>query len=118
MDIALLKSRAHRLYMTSVKLTFEGIRFDFYENPKIKLENLGALLDRYRNFINLYMVPAPHIVLRPMGGRVGGKSGGKSGSKSLGSSGNSGGRAGGSHRQEDHIAVLSEFFTTCEELLL
>ncbi len=89
-DIALLKSRAHRLYMISVKLTFEGLRFDFYEDARIRSENIPELMTRYKSFINIYMVPSPHIVLR----------------------------LAENNRVTDYIAVLDSFFLDCEELIL
>jgi len=89
-DIALLKARAHRLFMTNVKQTFEGLRFDFYENAGIRTENLPELMTKYKGFINIYMVPAPHLVLRQEK----------------------------NSRGSDVLKALDTFFTDCESLLV
>ena len=89
LDIALLKARAHRLFMTGVKQTLEGIRFDFYENAKLRVENMPALMERYKSRIHIYMSPVPHIILRMKQ----------------------------NSRSKDLFAELDEFFASCEELI-
>lgn len=62
--IALIRSQAHRLYMTEVKGKNEVIRFLMRTDAPVKVENIPILLDAYKSRMNFDPKGTPEFRLR------------------------------------------------------
>lgn len=62
--IALIRVRAHKLYMPEVKGKNEQIRFSLRADAKIKVEQIPGVLDKYGNSLSFHPKGAPFFLYR------------------------------------------------------
>ncbi|MCR5431174.1 MAG: transcription-repair coupling factor [Lachnospiraceae bacterium] len=68
LNIALIKSMAHELYITSVSQKKGVVRIDFYPKAKLKAECFPQLIEKFRNKLVLKMGKVPYLEFNPAGG--------------------------------------------------
>ncbi len=60
--VALLKARAHRLYLTEVKQIAKEIKLTFYEEARINTQGFPELLEKYGGRLTLYPKKTPYMI--------------------------------------------------------
>lgn len=60
--VSLLKSRAHRLYITEIKQHTDELKISFYENANINTEGIPKLIDEFGGRLKIYMKENPYFV--------------------------------------------------------
>jgi len=62
--IALIRVKAHKLYMSEIKGRNEEIRFVFHEEAKIKVEQIPQLLEQYQKKLSFNPKGVPSFLYR------------------------------------------------------
>ena len=65
LDIALIKSMAHEVYITSISQKKGTVRIDFYPKAKLKVECFPQLLDAFKNRLVLRTGKVPYLEFTP-----------------------------------------------------
>ena len=65
LDIALIKSMAHEVYITSISQKKGIIRIDFYPKAKLRVECFPQLLDAFKNRLVLRTGKVPYLEFTP-----------------------------------------------------
>ncbi len=64
MDISLLRARANQLYITSITLNGNELRFGMYENAKIDTDEIDHMLKKYYGKMRFELGKTPYFILK------------------------------------------------------
>ena len=62
LKIALIKAKAHRLYLTEVKQMSDRLKLTFYENAKINAQEIPSLIEKYGGRLMLNAQNPPYMI--------------------------------------------------------
>ena len=63
LEIALLKSQAHKAYITDISIQSDVLRLEMYPQAPIDVDHIPELLKKYRNTMKLEQTPVPAFVI-------------------------------------------------------
>ena len=116
LDIALIKSMAHELYITSIAQKKGIVRIDFYPKAKLKGECFPQLIEKFKNKLSFRPGKVPALEYNPAaGGRS--VSGGAAISK-LGKTGINEGKTAKPGAPRGIVKELLEFLPVMKEIML